>query len=86
VDWSEVVDISICYGRTKDLATLEQRILGDRCRLGALLGMGGIGKRLMTAKLGERIQAESEYVVGRSLREVPPLREILSDLIQFLSN
>ncbi len=86
VDWGEAVDVSIFYGRAEDLATLEQWILDDRCRLVALLGMGGIGKTSLTAKLGERIQGEFEYVVWRSLREAPPHKEILSGLIQFLSN
>jgi putative ribosome biogenesis GTPase RsgA len=64
VDWGEAVDVSIFYGRTEDLATLEQWILGDRCRLVALLGMGGIGKTSLTAKLGEQIQGEFEYVAN----------------------
>jgi WD40 repeat protein len=86
VDWGEAVDVAIFYGRTAELATLEQWILADQCRLVAVLGMGGIGKTSLAAKLGEQIQAEFEYVVWRSLREAPPLKEILTSLIQFLSN
>jgi WD40 repeat protein len=48
--------------------------------------MGGIGKTSLTAKLGEQIRDEFEYVVWRSLREAPPLQEILTSVIQFLSN
>jgi len=86
VDWGEAVDVSIFYGRTEELATLERWIVEDRCRLVVLLGMGGIGKTSLTAKLGEQIREEFEYVVWRSLREAPPLQEILTSVIQFFSN
>lgn len=86
VDWGEAVDVSIFYGRIEELATLERWILEDRCRLVVLLGMGGIGKTSLTAKLGEKIQEEFDYVVWRSLREAPPLGAILTSVIQFLSN
>jgi hypothetical protein len=42
IDWGEAVDVSIFYGRTAELETLEQWVVSDRCRLIALLGMGGI--------------------------------------------
>jgi WD40 repeat protein len=86
VDWGEAVDVSIFYGRMVELETLERWIVSDRCRLIALLGMGGIGKTSLAAKLGEKVQQEFDYVVWRSLREAPPLKEILTSLIQFFSN
>jgi hypothetical protein len=85
-DWGEAIDISIFYGRTTELAQLEQGIVKDRCRLVALLGMGGIGKTVLAVKLAEQIQPSFEYLIWRSLRNAPPVQEILADLIEFLSD
>ena len=85
-DWGEAVDVSIFYGRTEELAALEQWIVVDRCRLIFLAGMGGIGKTSLSVKLAEQIQGEFEYVIWRSLRNAPLVQEVLADLIKFLSD
>ncbi|MFH7028437.1 MAG: NB-ARC domain-containing protein [Heteroscytonema crispum UTEX LB 1556] len=85
-DWGEASDVSIFYGRTEELATLERWIVSDRCRLLALLGMGGIGKTALSVKLARQIQSSFDYLIWRSLHNAPPLQEILTDLIPFLCN
>lgn len=85
-DWGEAPDVSIFSGRTEELSTLQQWILNDRCRLVALLGMGGIGKTSVSVKLAQQIQEQFDSIIWRSLRNVPPLTEILTDFIQFLSD
>jgi WD40 repeat protein len=100
LDWGDAPDVPVFFGRTEELATLEQWIIKDRCRLVAILGMGGIGKTGLSVKLGKGgigktdlslklargIQDEFEYVIWLSLLNAPPVTDILADLIKFLSN
>ena len=86
IDWGEATDVSFFWGRTLELAQLKDWILQEKCRVVALLGMGGIGKTSLSVKLTQHIQDEFEYVIWRSLRNAPPLSEILADLLQFFSN
>ncbi len=85
-DWGEAPDVALFYGRTEELATLEQWIVNDRCRLVALLGMGGMGKTTLSVKLAEQIQDKFEFVIWRSLRNAPAVEDILTETIKFLSN
>jgi WD40 repeat protein len=82
-DWGEVIDLSNFCGRSQELKTLEQWAVSSR--LIAILGMGGMGKTVLSVKLAERLQGQFEYVIWRSLRDAPTVETILSDLIQFLS-
>lgn len=85
-DWGEAIDVSVFYGRANELATLERWIIQERCRLVALLGIGGIGKTALSVKLAEQLQDKFEYVIWRSLHNAPSLNSLLASLIEFLSN
>lgn len=85
-DWGEAIDVSVFYGRAAELTTLEQWIIQQRCRLVALLGIGGIGKTALSVKLAEQIQDNFEYVIWRSLHNAPSVESLLASFIEFLSN
>lgn len=85
IDWGEAIDVSVFYNRTTELITLEQWIQRDRCRLVAILGMGGMGKTALSVKLAEQVQDEFDYLIWRSLRHAPSLPDLLADIIPFLS-
>ena len=98
-DWGEAPDVPVFFGRTQELATLEQWIVTEKCRLVAIagmrgigkttlslkLGMGGIGKTDLSVKLARGIQDNFEFVIWRKLLNAPPITTILADLIKFLS-
>ena len=80
-DWGQIVDTSLFYGRTEELATLEKWLISDRCRLICLLGIGGIGKTFLAAKLARQIEAEFEYVIWKSLHNSPDIKDLLNEII-----
>lgn len=89
-NWKPEIDVSLFYGRSAELSLLEQWILGNsssalRCRVVAILGMGGIGKTALTAKLATQIQDKFDYTIWRSLQSAPSLSELVSDIIQVLT-
>jgi WD40 repeat protein len=99
-DWGEAPDVPVFFGRTKELLSLEQWIIEDRCRLVALVGMKGIGKTRLSVKLGRGgigktdlslklargLEQQFDSVIWRRLLNAPKLSELLTDLIKFLSN
>lgn len=85
-DWGEAPDTRNFYGRTQVLDTLEQWAVDDCCRLIAIVGMGGIGKTQLVTKLAERIKTKFNCVFWRSLKDAPPLKKILQECIQFISD
>jgi WD40 repeat protein/DNA-binding CsgD family transcriptional regulator len=84
-DFGEAPDVPVFFGRESELDILEQWVNKDCCRLVGIFGMGGIGKTALSIKLAQKIQGQFEYVIWRSLRHAPSVKEILSDLIAFFS-
>ncbi|WP_416671202.1 WD40 domain-containing protein [Egbenema bharatensis] len=84
-DWGEAIDTSIFYGRETELQTLHQWIIDDHCRMIAVLGIGGIGKSSLAAKIATILQDQFEFIIWRSLRNAPPLETLLRELVPFVS-
>jgi len=93
-DWGAAVDTSLFYGREAELQTMSQWVEGDRCRLIALLAMGGMGKTMLSVKLAEQMARQLktdgtpvlDCVIWRSLRYATPFKDFATDLLGSLSN
>ncbi|MEO0970077.1 MAG: NB-ARC domain-containing protein, partial [Cyanobacteria bacterium J06639_18] len=85
-DWGEAICVSAFYGRTEEIIQLEQWIISERCRMVAILGMGGIGKTSLSVRLAKNIEYKFEFLQWISLRDAPPVETVIAQIIQFLSN
>ncbi len=85
-DWGDAIDVSVFYGRSDELQTLQDWIVNDCSRFVAIYGIGGIGKTALSVKLAQRLQEKFEFVIWRSLRNLPAVEEILAKSIQFFAN
>ncbi|HRW09027.1 MAG TPA: BTAD domain-containing putative transcriptional regulator [Caldilineaceae bacterium] len=84
VDWGEAPTIHFFYGRENELAQLQDWLLDANSRLIALLGMGGMGKTTLAAKVAREYAAQFESVLWRSLVNSPPLTNIVRAGLELL--
>jgi len=84
--WNETPDLGSFYGRATELAMLQHWVVADGCRVVAVVGIGGVGKTAVAAKLVESIAHQFDRVLWRSVLNAPPLDEVLWNWLQALAN
>ncbi len=84
-DWGEAPDIGSFYGRERELMDVEQWSTSDRCRLIAILGIGGVGKTTFATMAARKVKDTFEYVFWRSLQNAPSVESILESFLHFIS-
>lgn len=85
-DWGEAPELDSFYGRTAELNQLVEWILQDRCKVIAVLGLGGIGKTTLAVMLADQIQEQFEVLIWRSLKVAQSIESLLSSLLSVLSS
>jgi WD40 repeat protein/DNA-binding XRE family transcriptional regulator len=85
-DWADAPDTTSFVGRTDELQTLRNWVLDGGGRVLAILGMGGIGKTMLSARLAQEVAPTFERVYWRGLRDAPPVGDWIAGAIGFLSD
>ncbi len=79
-------DLSTFYGRKKELSRLKEIVNQQRCI--ALIGVAGIGKSALAAKLLSEIsmdaQPKFDYLIWKSVAHAPSFPELISGLIELI--
>lgn len=79
INWSQVPDVPVFYGREQELSTLQHWTVAapNPCRMLAVIGPGGIGKTTLIVKLVEQIQGQFDSLIWQSLRHSPSVEALL---------
>ena len=86
MDWIGALDVSRFTGREGELAELAHWMVHERCRMVAVLGMGGIGKSALVSMVGHQFTKHFDAVLWRSLRDAPSCEELVADCLTFCSS
>ncbi|HEX6551595.1 MAG TPA: NB-ARC domain-containing protein, partial [Ktedonobacteraceae bacterium] len=85
VDWGDALTVTTFYGREWELNLLSEWVVQERCRVVSVLGLGGIGKSALAARVMQGVAEHFEVVIWRSLRDVPTCEALLDDCLQVLA-
>lgn len=83
---SKSPDVSNFYGRVQELIHLKELVIKQRCVL--LVGVAGIGKSALAAKLLEELSLESQprfdCLIWKSVAHSPLVQDLVADLIELI--
>lgn len=83
--WGGAISVDLFFGRVNELATLNSWTIQERCRLVAILGMGGIGKTTLSIEFAQQIANKFDCLLWESLRDAPPPTEIIDNAVECVS-
>lgn len=85
INWAQMPDVPVLYGREIELDQLKGWILGQTpCRLIAINGPAGIGKTSLAIRCAKEVQSHFDGVIWQSLRHQPPVEKILGQWLDQL--
>jgi transcriptional regulator with XRE-family HTH domain len=83
--WGEAPEVAEFHGRQAEVAALGRWLVEERCRLVAVLGLGGIGKTALATHIAQAVAPHVDGLCWRSLRNAPPPEEWLAAAIGALA-
>ena len=83
--WGEAPDVDAFLGRASERESMRQWILDERCRLVAVLGLGGMGKSMLASRVAHDLAPHVDCLIWRSLANAPPPGAWMSDVIGILA-
>ena len=84
IDLIKAPELRYNYGRKLEISTLKEW-LDNKTRLITIYGLTGIGKTALTLKLVSEIAPQFDYIIYRSLENIPQLIALKDDLKQFFA-
>lgn len=85
INWDQMPDVPVLYGRQVELDQLQQWMLGtSACRFVSIIGPVGMGKTSLAITLAKTVQTQFDGVIWQSLRHKPTLENVLGQWLNEL--
>lgn len=85
VSWEEAPDPEELFGRREEADYLGQALGNRVVQVVGIWGMGGIGKSALAAAVAREYARDFDFTIWRTLRNAPPLIQLLGALKLFIS-